>query len=96
VEVDVFDRGESITLLRRRAPQLTASDAGRIAQALGDLPLALAAAHLTDTATSMDDYLTLLAERTTELLAQGAPATYPVSLVASTNRSRPADRPVSS
>ena len=31
----------------------------------------------------MEDYLTLLAERTTELLTQDAPATYPVSLTAS-------------
>jgi Tetratricopeptide repeat/Domain of unknown function (DUF4062)/NB-ARC domain len=85
VSVDVFDRDESITLLRRRAPQLTDGEAGRIAQALGDLPLALtqAGAHLADTATGMEDYLTLLAERTTELLAHGAPATYPVSLAAS-------------
>jgi tetratricopeptide (TPR) repeat protein len=84
--VDVLDRSESITLLRRRAPRLTESEAGRIAQALGDLPLALAqaAAHLADTATGVQDYLTLLAERTTELLAQGAPATYPVSLAATT------------
>ena len=85
VGVDVIDRDESITLLRCRAPQLTESEAGRIAQALGDLPLALAqaGAYLADTATSVQDYLTLLAERTTELLAHGAPATYPVSLVAS-------------
>ncbi|MGB7797952.1 MAG: FxSxx-COOH system tetratricopeptide repeat protein [Pseudonocardiaceae bacterium] len=83
--VDVFDRGESITLLRRRAPQLTDSEAGRIAKALGDLPLALAqaAAYLADTASDVEDYLTLLAERTTELLTQGAPATYSVSLAAS-------------
>jgi tetratricopeptide (TPR) repeat protein len=86
VGVDVFDRGESIALLRRRAPQLTDADAGRIAQALGDLPLALAQAgtHLGDIAASVQDYLTLLAERTGELLAQDAPATYPVSLAAST------------
>jgi tetratricopeptide (TPR) repeat protein len=85
VGVDVFDRGESITLLRRRAPQLTDGEAGRIAQALGDLPLALAqaAAYLADTATGVEDYLTLLAERTTELLAQGTSVTYPVSLAAS-------------
>ncbi len=85
VGVDLFDRGESITLLRRRAPQLSDQDAGRIAEALGDLPLALAqaAAHLADTATDVDDYLALLAERTTELLAQGTPATYPVPLAAS-------------
>jgi Tetratricopeptide repeat/Domain of unknown function (DUF4062)/NB-ARC domain len=85
VGVDVFDRCESITLLRRRAPHLTDGEAGRVAQALGDLPLALAqtGAHLADTATGVQDYLSLLAGRTMELLAHGAPATYPVSLAAS-------------
>jgi tetratricopeptide (TPR) repeat protein len=86
VGVDVFDRDESITLLRRRAPRLTEGEAGRVAEALGDLPLALAQAgvHLADTATGVQGYLTLLHERATELLAHGAPATYPVSLAAST------------
>jgi tetratricopeptide (TPR) repeat protein len=85
VGVDVFDRDESITLLRRRARRLTESEAGRVAEALGDLPLALAqaGAQLADTATGVESYLTLLAERTTELLAQGTSATYPVSLAAS-------------
>jgi Tetratricopeptide repeat len=85
VEVDVFDRGESIALLRRRAPQLTDEQAGRVAEELGDLPLALAQAgsYLADTGTSVRDYLALLAERSRELLAQGVPATYPVSLAAS-------------
>ncbi|MGH3975968.1 MAG: FxSxx-COOH system tetratricopeptide repeat protein, partial [Pseudonocardiaceae bacterium] len=84
VGMDVFDRRESIELLRRRAPRLTDDQAERIAEVLGDLPLALAqaAAYLADTATSVEDYLTLLAERTTELLAQGTPATYPMSLAA--------------
>ncbi|MGH3803785.1 MAG: FxSxx-COOH system tetratricopeptide repeat protein, partial [Pseudonocardiaceae bacterium] len=86
VGVDVFDRGESIALLRRRAPWLTDEQAGRVAAALGDLPLALAQAgeQLADTATGVEDYLALLAQRTTELLTQDAPATYPVSLAAST------------
>ncbi|MBV9144159.1 MAG: tetratricopeptide repeat protein [Pseudonocardiales bacterium] len=85
VGVDVFDRGESIALLRHRARRLTEGEAGRIAAALGDLPLALAqaGAYLADTAIGVQDYLTLLAERTTELLAQGGSATYPVSLAAS-------------
>ncbi|MGB8201676.1 MAG: FxSxx-COOH system tetratricopeptide repeat protein, partial [Pseudonocardiaceae bacterium] len=85
VRVDVFDRDESIMLLRRRALQLTEGEAGRVAEALGDLPLALAqaGAHLADTATGVRDYLALLVERTTELLAQSTPATYPVSLAAS-------------
>jgi tetratricopeptide (TPR) repeat protein len=86
VRVDVFDRHESITLLRHRAPQLSDDEAERVAEALGDLPLALAqaGAHLADTGTPVEDYLTLLADRTTDLLAQDAPATYPVSLAAST------------
>ncbi|MCA1707573.1 MAG: hypothetical protein LC808_31610, partial [Actinobacteria bacterium] len=67
----VFDRDESIRLLRRRAPQLPNQDAGRIAEALGDLPLALAqaGAHLADTPIGVEDYLTLLTERAAQLLA---------------------------
>jgi DNA-binding SARP family transcriptional activator len=86
VGVDVFDRNESIALLRRRSPQLTNDQAEQLAEALGDLPLALvqAGAHLADTATDVRDYLALLGERTTELLAHGSSATYPVSLAAST------------
>lgn len=81
--VDVFDRSESLTLLRR-VPRLTANDATRIAAALGDLPLALsqAAAYLAETGIPTDDYLSLLDERTAELLAHGTPATYPISLAA--------------
>jgi Domain of unknown function (DUF4062)/NB-ARC domain len=82
--VDVFDRNESLTLLRR-VPRLTTDDATRIADALGDLPLALsqATAYLTETSIPTDDYLALLHERTAELLTHGTPATYPVSLAAS-------------
>ncbi|MGH4008582.1 MAG: FxSxx-COOH system tetratricopeptide repeat protein [Pseudonocardiaceae bacterium] len=85
VGVGVFSRSESIALLRRRAPRLTEGEAGQIAQVLGDLPLTLtqAGAHLADTISSVEDYLTLLAERTTELLAHEVSATYPVSLTAS-------------
>jgi tetratricopeptide (TPR) repeat protein len=86
VAVDVFDRSESIELLCRRVSQLTAADAARIAEALGDLPLALAqaAVHLADTGMSADDYLTVLDERAADLLARGTPATYLTSLAAST------------
>ncbi len=85
VRIDVFDQDESIALLRRRAPQLTEGEAGRVAEALGDLPLALAqaGAHLADTTLGVQGYLTLLAERTKDLLAQDVPVTYPVSLAAS-------------
>lgn len=86
VAVDVFDRSESIDLLCRRVPQLTADDAARIAKALGDLPLALAlaAVQLADTGMSAEVYLTVLDERAAELLAYGTPAAYPTSLAAST------------
>jgi hypothetical protein len=82
--VDVFDCSESITLLRR-VPRLTAAEATGIADALGDLPLALsqAAAYLAETGIPTDDYPSLLDKRTAELLTHGAPATYPVSLAAS-------------
>jgi Tetratricopeptide repeat/NB-ARC domain len=86
VEIDVFDRADSIAVLRRRVPQLTHDQARRLAEALGDLPLALAqaGAHLADSALTVQDYLTLLAERTRELLAHGTSAMHPVSLTAST------------
>ncbi len=85
VSLDVFERNESIALLRRRVPQLTERETGRIAEVLGDLPLALAqaGAYLADTAIGVDDYLVLLAERTAELLAQGVSTAHPVSLAAS-------------
>ena len=86
VSVDVFDRGESITLLRRRVPRLSEGEAERVAAALGDLPLAVAqaGAYLAETATSVVDYLTLLTQRTMELLTRDAPpVSYPVSLAAS-------------
>ncbi|HEU0089903.1 MAG TPA: tetratricopeptide repeat protein [Pseudonocardiaceae bacterium] len=85
VPVDVFTRPESIALLRRRVPELINRDADRIADALGDLPLALsqAAAHLANTGLSPDDYLSLLKDRAEELLAKKPPPTYQVPLAAS-------------
>ena len=82
--VEVLARGESISLLRRRAPAVTVDDAGRVADALGNLPLALAqaAAYLDDSGITADQYLRLLAERTGELLTHGVPASYPVPLAA--------------
>ncbi|WBB99796.1 FxSxx-COOH system tetratricopeptide repeat protein [Solwaraspora sp. WMMA2080] len=60
--VDVFDRQESIELLRRRGPDLLVSDAERLAAALGDLPLAIeqAAAWRAETTMTADEYLQLL------------------------------------
>ncbi len=60
--VDVFERQESIDLLRRRGPDLAVDDADRLAAALGDLPLAIeqAAAWRAETRMPADEYLELL------------------------------------
>src|SRR4051812_36310634 len=86
VSVDVFKRAESVTLLRRRVDHLSIDDLDRIADALGDLPLALsqAAAHLAETGMAAQDYLGMLRERAVELLAQQPSSTYTTSLTAST------------
>ncbi len=85
VLLNVFSRHESIDLVRRHVPHLPTKDATRLADALGDLPLALrqAITYLIETGMPVDDYLSLLGKRAAELLARGTPATYPISLAAS-------------
>ncbi len=85
VQVDIFDRQDSISLLRQRVSRLSEPDADRIAVALDDLPLAVnqAAAFLGETGYAVQEYLELLTSRAAEVLAQGAPVTYPVALAAS-------------
>ncbi len=84
VPVDVFTRKESISLLRGRVPRLYEPDAEQVAEALENLPLATqqAAAFLAETGLTVEKYLELLTSRTAELLAHGAPVTYPASLAA--------------
>ncbi|MEU7868850.1 FxSxx-COOH system tetratricopeptide repeat protein [Dactylosporangium sp. NPDC049140] len=57
--VDVFLRRESVAHLRMRVPSMTAAEADRVADALGDLPIGIAAAGawLADTGASPDQYL---------------------------------------
>lgn len=57
--VGVFDRADSVDMLRRRSPELSAADAERIAERLGDVPMALvlAAASRAMTGWSVDEYL---------------------------------------
>ncbi|HZD00630.1 MAG TPA: FxSxx-COOH system tetratricopeptide repeat protein [Actinomycetes bacterium] len=74
--VDVLPRADAVAFLQRRA-DLDTEDADALAEALGDLPLALeqAAAYLQQTATPPGEYLDLLTTRTRELFALGRPAT---------------------
>ncbi|WP_203934547.1 FxSxx-COOH system tetratricopeptide repeat protein [Virgisporangium ochraceum] len=64
LRVDVFDRHESIEMLRKRSPALSIEDADRLAAALRDLPLAieLAAAYRAATDMPADEYLQKLTE----------------------------------
>ena len=86
IEVDVFDRVESAALLQTRVPHLAADDAGKLAAALGDLPLAVAQAarFLAESGMPAGEYLDLLTTRAAEILGEGRPVSYPLSLSAAT------------
>jgi tetratricopeptide (TPR) repeat protein len=84
VEVDVLTRAESVAILRGRARPLSEASADLVAEAVGDLPLAVAqaAGYLTETAAPAGEYVSLLHDRAAEILAQGKPSSYPRSLAA--------------
>ena len=85
VGVREFTRPESIALLHRLAPDLTEVEADRVAEAVGDLPLAVeqAGSLLADTGLTVDKYLRLLAERARDVLDQDPGGAYPQSVAAS-------------
>ncbi|MFD3653970.1 FxSxx-COOH system tetratricopeptide repeat protein [Streptomyces sp. NPDC058620] len=62
VEVPVYDRDESVSFIRRRAPRLTHTEADQLANALEDLPLLLdqTAGWLNDSDMSVAEYIELL------------------------------------
>ncbi|WP_007512064.1 FxSxx-COOH system tetratricopeptide repeat protein [Pseudofrankia saprophytica] len=76
VEVDVLPRDRSVVLLRERAPRLSEVEAGEIAAAVEDLPLALeqAGAWLAETGMPAGVYVDLLRVRVLEVMARGTPA----------------------
>lgn len=78
LEVDVFAREESVGFLRNRNPDLSHEDAGRLAEALGDLPLAIEAASAWRATTGMatDEYLRLLNDKRLELFDLDPPPDY--------------------
>jgi transcriptional regulator with XRE-family HTH domain len=86
VEIDVLARAESVAILQARVTVLSGTDADRLAAELGDLPLAIAqaAGFMADTGLAADEFLELLRTRAGQLLAQGAPGSYPRSLAAAT------------
>jgi len=86
VEVDVLIRPESVAILQARVIGLGEIDANRLADQLGDLPLAIvqAAGFMAETGMAAAQYLDLLRTRAGQLLERGAPRTYPTSLAAAT------------
>ena len=79
IDLDVFTRPESVELLVRRVPGMTAAVADRIAEQLGDLPLALeqAAGYMGYNHTAPEEYLTLLTSQLEDVIARGEPTDRP-------------------
>ena len=83
LEVDVFTPEESVAHLRRRVPGLDAARARRLAEALGDLPLAVehAAAYLLLTGMSVDTYLDLLDTYPSDMFGEAPETDYPLPIM---------------
>ncbi|BFU46642.1 FxSxx-COOH system tetratricopeptide repeat protein [Krasilnikovia sp. MM14-A1004] len=83
IEVDVFDRPESIELVQKRSVDVSTADAERLAARLGDLPLALDQAASCQSATGMpvDEYLAELDVRVRQL-APGQHDSYRTTIAA--------------
>jgi tetratricopeptide (TPR) repeat protein len=73
LELDIFDRKESIEFLRRRMPKASDLVAHRLADGVGDLPLLLE--HAVESRTAVDTYLARLNSDPLALLADN-PADY--------------------
>ncbi|UZF74617.1 FxSxx-COOH system tetratricopeptide repeat protein [Amycolatopsis mediterranei] len=87
LEVAVFERAESVELLRRRGPEIDVAEAEQLAERLGDLPLAIeqAAAWRAETGMPVQEYLRLFDEKVAEILDTSSPADYEVSVAAAWN-----------
>ena len=88
VQVDVFTRAESIAILRERVPRVSAEDANLVADAVGDLPLAVAqaAGYMAVGDTSAAEYVDQLRAQPIATLdaRAGRLWSYPRSLAAAT------------
>jgi tetratricopeptide (TPR) repeat protein len=79
LEVDVFSQEESLEHLSRRVPGLAPPEAIRVAEALGNLPLAVeqAAAWLAETGIPAVTFLEQLETEAARVLSMSQPADYP-------------------
>ncbi|MEU7866398.1 FxSxx-COOH system tetratricopeptide repeat protein, partial [Dactylosporangium sp. NPDC049140] len=85
VPVHRLSQQQSLQLLRQRLPRLNAATGKQLAKEVDYLPLALVQASSTIAGTKMapQDYLELLESEAGELLVEGTPEDYPLSLAAS-------------
>jgi len=86
LDVDVLARHESVAILQGKVPGLTQDDAGRLADELGNLPLAVAqaAGFVAETGVTAAQYLDLLRTQAGHLLAEAPPSSYSTTLAAAT------------
>ena len=85
LQVDVFDREESLAFIDKRTrARVDAEAAARLADKLGDLPLALeqAGALMYEVGISIDEYIELLDEQASRLLNVNKAPDYPLSMTA--------------
>jgi hypothetical protein len=89
LEVNVFTREESIAHLLRHVPELAEVDARALADALGNLPLAIeqASAWLEQTGMPARTYIEQLQTQVARTLALNQPADYPLPVAATWNLS---------
>ena len=87
LELSVFQRSESIELLRRRGPEIGTDEADQLAEKLGDLPLAVeqAAAWRAVTGMPVSEYLRLFEESLAEILDMSSSPDYEASVAAAWN-----------
>jgi tetratricopeptide (TPR) repeat protein len=87
LEVDLFSREESVQLLQKQNPDITITEADQLAEALGDLPLAVGQASAWRATTNMPvaEYLRLLAEKKAELVDLAAAPGYEMPVAAAWN-----------
>ena len=85
--VSKFERSESVEFLRKRTGQEDKKAADELAEALGDLPLALeqAGAYMETTAKPLDEYLRAFQERKLKMLAKAKPSDYPETVATTWN-----------
>jgi hypothetical protein len=84
LEIGVFDRAESVALLRKRNVDMTDEEANSLAEILDDLPLAIgqAAAWRATTGMPVAEYLDLLARKRAELSELAHREDYEVAVAA--------------